>query len=358
MNSMSNVTQISTAASRDEEAGLWIARIDRGIRDSETDDLKRWLSSSAENYQAFIEMAEFWDEMDAMSILSDIFPVSSADEKPSKSFAWAIAATVVLAIASAALLMINEGIFDRSAGAQVADLPTNVFSTQKGEQATFGLPDGSTIVLNTDSLLTIDFTDANRIMRLERGEIHVSVAHESRPLSVLVGDQIIQALGTEFNIEITSDQSIELVVTEGLVVVGFLDAPLQDLDVDEPVELAPTSTLVAGGEEAVIRHVEETLQKIETAEIETEEIAVKLSWRNGNIVFTGETLEEAVEEVERYTAVEFVFLDEDSKQEEIAGFFKAGDVEGLLAVLRQEFEISYQWVGDHKVELASTTSSQ
>jgi transmembrane sensor len=355
---MSNITQISTAASRDDEVGRWIAKIDRGITDSEKEDLKRWLSNSTDNYQSFIEMAEFWDEIDTMSILSDIFPISSVDEKRSKPIAWAIAATLVLAIASAMLLMKSEGYFDDSAGTLVADLPVNVFSTRKGEQATFVLPDGSTVVLNTDSLVSINFTDANRIMRLDRGEIHVSVAHETRPLSVLVGDQIIQALGTEFNIEITSDQSIELVVTEGLVVVGFLDVPLEDLDAGEPVELAPTFTLVAGGEEAVIRHVEETLQKIETEEIETEEIAVKLSWRNGNIIFTGETLEEAVQEVERYTAVEFVFLDEDSKQEEIAGFFKAGDVEGLLAVLRQEFEISYQWVGDHKVELASATNAE
>jgi len=355
---MSNVTQISTAASRDDEAGHWIAKIDRGIKDSEKDDLKRWLSSSTANYQSFIEMAEFWDEMDAMSILSDIFPKSSADEKRSNPVLWAIAATVVLAIAATMLLKTSEGYLDRSADTQMADLPANVFSTMKGEQAIFTLPDGSIVALNTDSLVSINFTDANRIMRLERGEIHVNVAHEPRPLSVLVGDQVIQALGTEFNIEITSDQSIELVVTEGLVVVGFMDAPLEDLDAEKPVELAPTSTLVAGGQEAVIRHVEETLQKIETEEIETEEIAVKLSWRNGNIVFTGETLEEAVEEIERYTAVKFVFLDEDSKQEEIAGFFKAGDVEGLLAVLRQEFEITYQWVGDHKVELASATESQ
>ena len=355
---MSNVTQISTAASRDEEAGLWISRIDRGISDSEKDDLKRWLSSSPKNHQSFIEMAEFWDEMDAMSILPDIFPTSRADEKRSKPFLWAIAATVVLAMTSILFWIASEGYLDHSADTQVAGLPADVFSTRKGEQATFTLPDGSTIALNTDSLVSINFTDVNRILRLERGEIHVKVARESRPFSVLVGDQIIQALGTEFNIEITSDQSIELVVTEGLVVVGFLDAPLQDLDADEPVELAPTSTLVAGGQEAVIRHVEATLQKIETKEIETEEIAVKLSWRNGNIVFTGETLEEAVEEVERYTAVEFVFLDEDSKQEQIAGFFKAGDVEGLLAVLRQEFEISYQWIGDHKVELATGTPSE
>ncbi len=355
---MSNVTELLIESKRDEEAGLWIAKIDRGITDFEKDELMRWLSAAPKNYQLFLETAELWDDMDAISMLSDICPKPSVVEERSMPIGWAIAATVVLAISSAVFFNSGGERFDSTADTQIASAPTKVFSTKIGEQATFELPDGSTLVLNTDSLVSMNFTDANRLVILERGEVHVNVAHESRPLSVLVGAQVIQALGTEFNIEITSDQTIELVVTEGLVVVGFLDAPLDAIPMDEPIELAPASTLVAGGEEAVIRHVEETLQKIETEEIKTEDIAVKLSWRNGNIIFTGETLEEAVEEVERYTAIEFVFLDEDSKQEEIAGFFKAGDVDGLLAVLRKEFKISYQWVGDHKVELAASTSSE
>ena len=194
---------------------------------------------------------------------------------------------------------------------------------------------------------------------MERGEIHVVVAHDpSRPLSVIVGDQVVQAVGTEFNVEISSDRSIEIVVTEGLVMIGVLEIPLDELPNGQPMQLLQSSIMVAGGQEAIIRHVEETIQKIETNEIATEEIAVKLSWRNGNLVFRGETLEEAMLEVGRYTAVEFVFLDEESKKEQVAGFFKAGDVEGLLAVLRKNFNISYQWIDDDKVVLVGTDSSE
>ncbi len=355
---MSNVAQLPTESRRDEQAGLWVAKIDRGISESEKDELGRWLSVGPENYQAFIETAELWDEMDAISMLADICPKPDVVEERSRNVRWAIAASVILAISSAVFFMAGGDQVGQPSNVQVVGLSADVFSTEVGEQQTFELPDGSALTLNTNSLVSIKFTEANRFVVLDRGEIHVKVAHEPRPLSVQVGDHIIQAVGTEFNVEITSDHSIELVVTEGLVVVGLMKAPLDTLPEDKPVELAPTSTLVAGGEEAIIRHVKDTLQKIETEEIETEDIAVKLSWRNGNIIFTGETLEEAVEEVERYTAVEFVFLDEDSKQEEIAGFFKAGDVEGLLAVLRAEFKISYQWVGDQRVELAAGPSPE
>jgi len=80
-------------------------------------------------------------------------------------------------------------------------------------------------------------------------------------------------------------------------------------------------------------------------------VAVKLSWRKGNLIFRGESLEEAVREVERYTPVEFVFLDQDLKKIRVAGLFKAGDVRGLLATLRENFDIVYQYTDDQTVLL-------
>ena len=57
-------------------------------------------------------------------------------------------------------------------------------------------------------------------------------------------------------------------------------------------------------------------------------------------------------EVGRYTEVQFIFLDEESKKVRVAGLFKAGDVDGLLAALRQNFNISYEWVADDKITLS------
>ena len=56
-------------------------------------------------------------------------------------------------------------------------------------------------------------------------------------------------------------------------------------------------------------------------------------------MFTGETLAEAMAEVNRYTSVTFEIADEELKQIRIAGRFKTGDVKGLIAVLEQNFNI-------------------
>lgn len=352
---MSNVTKLSPENRCDVEAGIWIAKIDRSLSLAEKEELRIWLSVKQGNYQAFLETAELWDEMDAIALLSKICPKSTRRKAPSMRYALPIAATVLLTVAMAFWYANDSQIAEVPSSGDTESVYSIALSTEIGEQASFELADGSSLALNTNSSVLVKFTKVNRILVMERGEIHLIVDHDpSRPLSVLVGGKVVQVIGTEFNIEITSDQSIELVVTEGLVVVGVLDAPLDQLLSDKPVELKHFSTLVAGGQEAIIRHVAETIQQIETKEIKTEEIAVKLSWRTGNLVFRGETLEEAMQEVGRYTAVEFVFLDEESKKEQVAGLFKAGDVEGLLAVLRKNFNISYEWIGDNKVVLAGS----
>ena len=58
-------------------------------------------------------------------------------------------------------------------------------------------------------------------------------------------------------------------------------------------------------------------------------------------------------EIGRYTTVEFVILDDDLKRVRIAGLFRAGDVDGLLATLRENFDISYQRTGDGRLLLTS-----
>ncbi|NNE36141.1 MAG: transmembrane sensor [Rhodothermales bacterium] len=231
---------------------------------------------------------------------------------------------------------------------------TDSYSTAIGEHETHELNDGSIITLNTNSSVRVDFTASNRLLVLERGELHVKVSHDpDRRLSVIVGNKVVQAVGTEFNVEITQDHNIELVVTDGVVMVGVVDASNEEATPNTPLLLTQSSTIIGAGEGALIAANDETAESVDAERIESDEIAVKLSWREGNLIFRGESLEEAVTEVGRYTAVDFVFLDEDAKAVRVAGLFKAGDVEGLLAALRIHFNVTYEWRDDNTILLSS-----
>lgn len=362
---MSNVREFqSTQSARTEQASAWITRLDKGLTADEELELGAWLSMSRENHCEFMEIAKLWDSMDGLSRLAAIFPEPAEQPAPQSSArpgrsvvsGWKIAASLMIALGAGGLWLTVDRAPTPSQVATVAPSPdaAKTYATAIGEQASFELSDGTRLVLNTNSEVEVAFTDKNRLLRLERGEIHVTVAHDpSRKLSVMVGNKIVQAIGTEFNVEITSDQSVELVVTDGVVVIGVLDAPTDGLQQDQPILLVDAGTMVAAGQQVIIDPLTARFEDVETEAIESEEIAVKLSWREGNLIFRGESLEEAMSEVGRYTAVEFVFLDEASKKKRLTGFFKAGDVDGLLVALRKNFSISYEWVGEDKILLSA-----
>jgi transmembrane sensor len=134
-------------------------------------------------------------------------------------------------------------------------------------------------------------------------------------------------------------------VTEGKVLVGVFDRnrvrPENDWAADSSGALA-----IQAGESIVLGDGKEAVKPIEPEDIE-----VRLSWRGGDLIFRGESLAEAIGEIERYTPVEFVILDDDLKKIRVAGLFKAGDVDGLLTTLKDNFNISWQRVGDEQIIL-------
>lgn len=352
---MSNIREFPSSKDRRlEEASDWIAAIERGLTEEKEQELGNWLSRSRINYELFMELAQLWDNMDALGRLSDLFPEPQPERRYLSNRAlFAMAASVVAAISLFAIVQM-QGISDPATQEFVSLADTRSYDTAIGEQATYELSDGSIITLNTNSHVRVNYTETDRLLMLDRGEVHVKVAHDpDRPLSVMVGNKAVQAVGTEFNVEITQDQSIELVVTEGVVLVGVVETPIDVLPQDAPLRLTQSSAIIGAGEGALIAANDQNTESIEAERIESDEIAVKLSWRGGNLIFRGESLEEAVTEVGRYTAVEFIFLDEDAKAVQVAGLFKAGDVEGLLAALRNHFNIVYEWQGDNRILLSA-----
>ena len=348
---MKNIFEFPRQSERYDEASVWVAKLDNRLSDADQKALQDWMAADPENQAVLLEMTRLWDKMTVLSRLSDLFPEPIADTARSPRYPMAIAASVVVTMMAAVWILFTGNPGNNSEQHQeiVATVSEIVYETAVGEQSTVNLPDGSQVVLNTSSRIEVDYTDEYRLLRLERGEIHVQVAEDkARPLSVIAGENIVQAVGTAFSLEITSDQQIELVVTEGKVLVGVRQAPGDSTGETKPVVLDPSSVTVVAGEELILGDPEE-----DVIEVSPEEIEIKLSWRQGNLIFRGESLEDAMTEIGRYTTVQFVILDDDLKKVQVAGLFKAGDVEGLLTTLRDNFNITYQRTEDGKILLTS-----
>jgi len=343
---MTNVYQFPNSEDSTEQACEWLARLERGLTNDESRALRAWLDADPKRAQALIHSARIWDRMDSLSRLADLFPKPSQRRHHTLPRMLALAACVLVTVSAVLLYTLWP-----SAAPQVtAAIPLSsgsevqLVETAIGEYSTTRLPDGSELTLNTNSRVRAEFSESQRTLRLERGELYVKVAHdESRPLTVWAGDRLVRAVGTAFNVQITADQHVEVIVTNGKVLIGVLKA---DLASPKSAWIEDFDTPVFAGQRALLGDQEPAVEDIDDTEID-----VNLSWREGNLVFHGEPLAQALGEIERYTPVTFVIRDEELKAIRVAGLFKAGDVDGLLATLRNNFNISYERVGAEKIVL-------
>ncbi|MFZ4260426.1 FecR family protein [Sphingobacterium sp. HJSM2_6] len=162
----------------------------------------------------------------------------------------------------------------------------NKVTTPNGGQYQITLPDGSKAWLNAASSLTypVNFNKNERRVKMT-GEVYFEVAklklphqEDSIPFFVETDKQVIQVLGTQFNINAYADEPyIRTTLVEGSVrLTSFLNA---------------VSVLLKPGQEAVLS---------DQFRIRSADLQQQLAWKNGEFVFKGEYLEQILKQIARW----------------------------------------------------------
>jgi len=343
---MSKVVGININKDPMDEASLWITRLDRGLSDQELTEIKTWLQASPKHVETFMRLVKLWDKMESLSQLSELFPhkPQAVTSKKTPVLAWA--ASFIFASLISLGMWLNADIFWGQGATQIVQF-NNEYETQIGEQSTFFLQDKTQVKLNTNSLVKVTYTDKQRVFELLRGEMHVVVAHNKlKPLSVYAGSNIIQAVGTAFNVELDNEE-VELIVTDGKVLVTDINsqtiAPLKL----QNVHLSPKSFAVIKGQKAQLKASNTSIIGSDQGKL-----ASDLAWQQGNLIFRGESLFDAMQEVARYTNYQFDFDDDETKNLQIAGLFKTSDISGLLAALESNFDVVFKKISQNKIKLS------
>jgi len=348
---MNNVSQFYSKNDIQEEACLWVSRMDRGLSAIEEQDLFAWIKRSNIHHSVLFEMASHWDDLSVLNELSGLFPLEQPKHKTkSKLVVLAMAASIALVSLFTTNMALHGGFWPSTN--ETATAQSTVFRTKLGEREIFSLPDGSNIQLNTNSVVKIDFTASHRKLTLVRGEARFDVAKDTtRPFTVTSGQQSFTALGTIFNVQKNDEQNMELVVTEGRVLITKAMEDLKNIS-SALIHLAEDDLpgrLIISGEKAVItKNI-----SLPTEQVSLDKIQRDLAWQQGMLIFEGEPLKQVLVEVSRYSETEFEILDPQLMRINVAGYFKVGDTEGLLASLAGSFDIVATKAHGNVIHLAS-----
>jgi transmembrane sensor len=198
-----------------------------------------------------------------------------------------------------------------------------VYSTPIGQQREFILKDGTSVKLNTDSVVEVAFSDTARSVELVRGEAYFTVNPDiGRPFTVASRGTRIQDIGTAFNVRLCA-QSVNVAVTSGMVKVGA--------DV----------TLGAGHAAEVIGN--------KVVEISEKDAKSATAWLQGLLVFDKRRLEDAVAEFNRYNPGQIVIEGSGVQDIPVTGMFKPDRSEDFITYVRAFPSLSVDSEGNHWV---------
>ena len=351
MQTASEITAIATA---------WLIRTEREATPELWEELQQWLDAHPRHRAEFIRQRTAWHRCDKLKmlrpmngaidtdLLSKIEFVPSSEshsderettrtrggffgqiDRSRRGWLAAAAATAGLAVLGAWYFTYERG--------------WETYKTAVGGRQQIALNDGSTVDLNTDSVIRVHMSAGRRDIVLKRGEALFHVAHDgSRPFFVTAETTIVRAVGTAFSVRIREDNRVEVVVTEGRVAVG---SPRIDTG-DQPV-LASSAAAVTVDEVAAVSHGRVSIKRLQH-----DEIGRKLAWTAGKLAFLGETLSEVVDEFNRYNLRHVIVADPSILQKKFGGVFTATDLDGFLATLEHSFHVmAIRPSGDGEVRL-------
>jgi len=337
----------------ESEAAAWLAQLDGGNMSAQ--DLaafQEWMGRSPLHQLEMKELAEVWGELNVLTDLMEPIARESANErklssrqKRNSSRVWLKSVGLTSLGLVMALMVFTSGMFNQS-GIQKSQ-PT-LIATNVGQHQTAILPDGSSVTLNTNTKIEVDFDDQIRKIRLLNGEAMFDVIPDkTRPFSVYAGDGVVRAVGTVFSVHI-KNETVNVIVSEGAVEVSSILEP--QVTTKNTPQIALAAGFVKSGHKAVLRNKRTIIEPIGITQVQED-----LLWTDGLITFSQLPLEQVVAEVSRYTTLDISISTPEAKNIRIGGVFPTGDMEALFEALELGFGISVVRPSENEVVLSSTT---
>jgi len=198
----------------------------------------------------------------------------------------------------------------------------NTISTPRGGQYRLVLADGTKVWLNAASSLRFptSFSAYERAVHLN-GEAYFEVAKGDKPFMVISDNQVVEVLGTHFNINTYKEETTsKTTLVEGAIRITKLAKDAQ--------ELSHTSKVLQPGQQAILSALGD---KIIVEAVDIEEF---IAWKDGYFKFEKANIQAIMRQVMRWYDVEVEYRGAVSNDLFVGEINRSEDIEEVLRVLR------------------------
>lgn len=354
---MDNIVQFEGRDTLEHEAREWLLRLDgdEPLSREEKQSLQVWMARSPAHQQELVRIAEFWDSANVLTellipmhqVASDIRHRTAGSGFLASLLSQRGAVVVAMSVLLAVVLL-------RVAVQPVSlDASNGIYASAIGEVRMETLADGSVLQINTDSQVQVEYSEQVRKLRLLRGEAHFEVAHnQAWPFEVYAGNGRVKAVGTAFLVRLEADR-LNVIVTDGRVDLA-LNRPQEGTQPSNEISAADAPLTTVGSlEQGQGASFDAELSFESHHLLAQKDMQRQLSWREGYLVFEGESLQVVVAELNRYLPQRVEIADQALNNILIGGRFKVDELEALFDVLEASFNIRVSRLDDQRIQLFS-----
>ena len=327
-NPLESVDALKSFSEIEQQAAQWFLTMQQAqVSAEDKAKFMRWLKENPDHQSEYFRLRKIWQALpmaleDSKVRLSTEACSNKSDLlKNKKPFfrRWIYGAAACLSF----LVMILQP--------WSSPVPAEHYYTKAGEMKLFTLSDGSTIKLNTQSKVIVQYSNEQRYINLVKGEAYFVVAKvKERPFTVKHKDYEFTALGTEFLLRTTN--AIQLIVTEHSV--GVKNNKGEITTVKEGLGITFAKNWLP---------------------VPNEKIEQLLAWRQQKLVFSQQPLKQVLAELERYIPGNIHLSDLSMAQEPVTGNFNLAQPEEIITIIAEVLELKvYQskngdyFIGSHK----------
>ena len=225
-----------------EEALAWLARLERGLRPGEGEELVAWLGRRS--HRRFITKAAVDSHgPEVLAILASVFPIDPGMLQPPRRTHPAIWVGAALVSVCITLFPVELGLLARSGLLHQKD-PWITTTFKAPRRLT--LKDGTRVALNRGTGINVTYLEHLRSVFIARGEALFTVASEPyRPFEVRAAGRALGTTAATFDVRLAGPRSLIVTVLKGQVTVYPSPSPSEsDPAAYQPILLEPLQMLV------------------------------------------------------------------------------------------------------------------